>query len=442
MDAATLSVAGIIVSVSLYIYLIFRGYNIWILSVLASIIVILFSGGDVIKTITGPFMTSFVAFARSFFLLFVASAIFGRFIGDTGVAYSLGKKIASVANRCGSQKKFVACLGVPLIYGILTYSGVSVFVVVFTMMYIVRDLFKELDIPWHFYGFGIFGSATFTTGMLPGSPQIQNLVPMKYLGTTAMAAPKLGIVMSIIMIILAVAYMKYMVDRSIKRDEHYIDTGKGIEEYFAASGIKQEDREIHSLWKCLLPLPVPIVVMNYFKLDPAFALAVAVIFIYLLFRNEFTNVKKSINEATISAFSPVLSVCAAAGFGGVVASTPGFKLMITALSSIPGPASLQLALAVFIGAAIAGSASAGQTIALDALAKQYLPLVDAEVTHRLLGPAACAGSLLPHNGALFSAFAILRLTHKQIYPHYFWIGCCLQLIVMLIGVFLGEMGLK
>lgn len=442
MDAATLSVIGISVSVLIYIYLIFRGYNIWILSVLASIIVILFSGGDMVKTITGPFMTSFVGFARSYFLLFVASAIFGRFISDTGVAYSLGKKIANVANNCGSQRKFVACLGVPIIYGVLTYSGVSVFVVVFTMMYIVRDLYKEMDVPWHFYGFGVFGSSTFAMGMLPGSPQIQNLIPMKYFGTTPMAAPKLGIVMAIIMIILAVAYMKYMVDRSIKRDEHYIDTGKGIEEYFAASGIKEQDREIHPLWKCLLPLPVPIVAMNYFKLDPAFSLALAVIFIYLLFYKEFTNVKKSINEATVSAFAPVLSVCAAAGFGGVVASTLGFKLIITALSSLPVPPSLQLALAVFVGAGIAGSASAGQIIALDALAKQYVPLVDVEVAHRLLGSAAAAGSMLPHNGALFSAFAILRLTHKQIYHHYFWLACCIQLVVVLIASFLGEMGLK
>lgn len=442
MDAAILSLLGIIVSIVIYIYLIFRGINIWVLSVLASVIVILFSGGDMIKAITGPFMTAFVAFAKSYFLLFVASAIFGRFIGDTGVAYSLGKKIANLASKSGSQKRFVACLGVPLIYAILTYSGVSLFVVVFTMMYIVRDLFKELDIPWHFYGFGVFGSATFTAGMLPGSPQIQNLIPMKYFGTTPVAAPMLGIVMSIIMIILAVGYMKYAVDRSIKKGERYIDTGKGIEEYFSASGIKQEHRVIHPLWKCLFPMPIPIIAMNYFKIDPAFSLIIAMFFTYLLFRKEFADVKKSINEATISAFSPILSVCAAAGFGAVVASTPGFKLVVTALASMPGPASLQLALAIAVGGAIAGSATAGQTIALDALAKHYAPLVDAQVAHRLAGPAACFGSLLPHNGALFSAFAILRLTHKQIYHHYFWIGCVLQAIVVMIGVVLGEMGLR
>ncbi len=442
MDTATISLMGIIVSTAVYIYLIFRGYNIWVLSLLASVIVILFSGGDMTKTLTGPFMTAFVAFARSYFLLFLASAIFGRFIGDSGVAYSLGKKIADLANKSGSQKKFVACLGVPAIYAILTYSGISVFVVVFTMMYIVRDLYKELDIPWHFYGFGIFGSATFTTGMLPGSPQIQNLIPMKYFGTTPLAAPTLGIVMTGIMLILGVAYMKYMVDRSIKRGERYIDTGKGIEEYFAASGIKQEARVVHPLWKCLLPLPIPIVAMNYFQIDPALSLAIAIVFTYLLFRAEFTNVKKSINEATTMCFAPVLSVCAAAGFGAVVASTPGFKMIVTALSSMPGPATLQLALAVAVGAGIAGSASAGQTIALDALAKQYVPVVDVQIMHRLTGPAACFGSLLPHNGALFSAFAILRLSHREIYHHYFWIGVVLQGIVMVIGVFLGELGIR
>lgn len=441
MDSATISLIGIILSTALYMYLIFRGINIWLLSVLASVIVILFSGGDVVKTITGPFMKSFVGFAQSYFLLFVASAIFGRFIGDSGIAYSLGKKIADLARKSGKHQMFVASLGVPIIYACLTYAGISLFVLFFTLMYIARNLFKELNLPWHLYGVGIFGSATFTMGMLPGSPQIQNLIPAKYLGSNPMSAPILGIVMAAIMIILGLCYIKYVVGKAAKSGETYLETGKGIESYFAETGAKEEDKKVHPLWRCLLPLPIPIIAMNAFRLDATLALTIGLAFTYLMFRKEITNVKKAINEATATAFTPVLSVCACAGFGGVVAAQPGFKLMVTALKSMPGPAELQLVIAVMVAAGITGSASAGQIIALEALAKQYIPLVDVHVAHRLVAPAG-GFSLLPHNGALFAAFAVLRVTHREIYRHYFWLGVVIPAIVVFIGVFLAQMGIK
>lgn len=442
MDPAVISLIGIFVAVVVFILFIFKGVNVYLLSVLASILVGLFTGADIMKLMLGPFMTSFVGFAKSFFLLFAASAIFGRFVSDAGIAYSIGNKLAGAVKKSGKNRIFFAALCLPLINSLMTYSGLSLFVLVFTLMFIARDLFKELDVPWHFYGVGCFGSATFTLGMLPGSPQIQNLIPMKYFGTNPMAAPMLGIAMTVMMIILGIVYIKYVVNKAIKNGEHYMDTGKGMEAYLAASGVKQDqDRKVHPLWKCIIPLPIPIVVMNGFHQDPVIALGIAVIVTYALFRGEFKDVKKSLNEGMVSSFTPLLSVCAATGFGGVVASAPGFKLLVSNLISMPGPAELQLVVALALAGAIVGSASAGQTITLNALAPHYAPLIDAQVAHRLAA-AASFGSFVPHAGAICSTVSIIKVSHKDVYRHYFWLGAVIPGFVTLCAILLAQWGLK
>jgi H+/gluconate symporter-like permease len=373
----------------------------------------------------------------------VASAVFGRFVSDAGIAFSIGKTIAGAAKRSEKHQILLACLTLPAINAILTYSGVSLFVAVFTLMFIGRDLFKELDIPWHLYGFGIFGSATFTMGMLPGSPQIQNLLPMKYFGTDPMAAPLLGIIMAVLNIILGVIYCKYAVNKAIKNNEHYLDLGQGIEDYIASTGAggQMTDRQVQPLWKCLVPLVTPLIVMNVFKQDPVYALLVATVITYILFRNEFGNVKKSLNEGSVNAFTPMFSICAAVGFGGAVSVLPGFKMIMAALVAMPGPATLHMVVGIAVAAGITGSSSAGTMIGLDALAKHYAPLMDSAVAHRL---AASSGfmALLPHNGGVFSTVTIIRVKHKDIYRHYFMLGLLIPGIVVFVGVFLAQLGIK
>ena len=96
------------------------------------------------------------------------------------------------------MQRWLAVMVLPLIQLILTYGGVNVFVVVFILVAIARSLFKDLNIPWWMYSCSCLGSSTVTIGMLPGSPQIQNIIPMQYFGTTTMSAPVLGILSSII----------------------------------------------------------------------------------------------------------------------------------------------------------------------------------------------------------------------------------------------------
>lgn len=442
MDASQLSLLGIGVTVALYIFFILRGINVYLLSAAATALVAIFSGMDVLKVLSGPFMTAFVGFLKSYFLIFVSSALFGRFVSDAGIAYSLGKRLADAAKRSKNQQILLAALTIPLLNSILTYSGVSLFVTAFTLMYIARDLFKELDIPWHFYGFSILGSATFTMGMLPGSPQIQNLLPIKYFGSNPMSAPILGFAMAVITVSLALTYITFAVKRSKANNEHYIDTAKWIEAYIATSGGNQtHDRTVHPMWKCLIPLAIPIIIMNVLKQDAVYALLAGTLVTYFLFRSEFTNLIKSINEGTINGFNPILSICSAVGFGGAIAVAPGFKLFLSVLGSMPGSPMLHMIVAIAIASGITGSATAGTTIALNALGGQIAPLVDAAVAHRL---AASSGffSLLPHNGGIFNLVTIIRVKISDVYLHYFIIGLLIPGIAVFAGLFLSNLGIK
>ncbi len=442
MDMALVSLIGIVASVAVYIWFIFAGMNVWLLSTVASVIVCVFSGADVVKAMMGPYMTGFSGFIKSYFLLFITSAVLGRLVSDAGIAYSLGNKLANVARKSGKNQIFLATLVGPILNCLLTLSGVSLFVVVFTMVFILRDLYKELNIPWQFYAFGVFGTSTITLGMMPGSPQFQNLIPMKYLGTTPMAAPNLGFAMAILMTILGLAYMKYAVARALRKGDGYMTLGKDFEAYVQASGQGQNtDRKMHPVWKCILPLCVPFIMMNGFKQNPVVSLTAACIVVFLMFRQDLPNVKKALNEGLAGGFAPALSVAAATGFGAVVATMPGFKLLVASIALIPGPPVLQLVIAVAVAGGITGSASAGQTIALNALAKQYLPLVDAEIAHRL---TACAsfGSFVPHNGGIFGTLSIIRISHKDIYYHYLILGGIIPGIVTMFGIFLAGLGVK
>ncbi len=444
MDASQISLIGIVITVALYIFFILRGVNVYLLSAAATALVGIFSGMDVLKLLLGPYMTAFVGFLKSYFLIFVSSALFGRFISDAGIAYSVGKLLATAAKRSKKHQILLASFTIPLLNAMLTYAGVALFVTAFTLMYIARDLFKELDIPWHFYGFSILGSATFTMGMLPGSPQIQNLLPIKYFGSNPMSAPLLGFAMAIITVGLAILYIMFAVNRSKGKNEHYIDTAKGIEAYIASSGGGQpqaQERTIHPMWKCLLPLAVPIIIMNVFHLDPVYALLAGTLVTYLLFRGEFTSLTKSINEGTVNGFNPILSICSAVGFGGAIAVAPGFKVILSALAAMPGSPLFHMIVLIAIASGITGSSSAGTTIGLNAIAVEVAPLVDASIAHRL---AASSGfmALLPHNGGIFNLVTIIRVKISDVYLHYFVIGLLIPGIAVFAGLFLASLGLK
>ena len=184
MSPSVISLIGILLGMVILVFLAFKGYNVIIVSVIAALVVAVFAGTDILPLITDSYMTKFADFAKNNFMIFLLSAVFGKLMGDSGAADTIAYSMLRVVNHVHSQrtKQLVGGLMITAIVAVLTYGGVSLFVVIFTLISIGRKLFEELDIPWrHYLTFHGIGSATFTMTMLPGTAALQNIIPTQYL---------------------------------------------------------------------------------------------------------------------------------------------------------------------------------------------------------------------------------------------------------------------
>jgi len=431
-----LSLFGVIFSVIVFIVLIYKGIHILISSILASLVAILFSGLPLFETITSPFIPGLTGVFGSYFLIFTLSALLGKLVTDSGIARSLAMALANIARKSDKHKKLLGALSIAVLNAILTFAGISLFVLIFTIVAIGKDLFEELDIPWHLYGLATIGSATFTVSMLPGTPAIQNLIPIKYLGTTPMAAPTIGIASAILMIVLCLIYSKIEVDKTIKAGEGFLPTGALIKE----SQTAVVDQELSPIWMCLIPLVTTFIVMNVLKQAPPIALLAAVIVTIVLFWNKLTNLKATINNGFTAAINPLLVLSAASAYGKVVAISPGFKLFTDSLFGLPLPSIMIIIISVLVPTVVTGSSSAALNISFDAFIDQYLATgLNPQVIHRVATMTSNM-SLMPHCAGVVNALAIVKLTHKQIYKHYFVIGILLMFVTVVFAATLAVFG--
>lgn len=277
-----ISLLGIVIGLALFILLAYMGYNTIIVAIASAMVVAVFGGMNPFVALTEAFMPKTVGFMQGYFLIFLFSALFARFMGDSGAAPSIAVKVARIAKKAKNpdMQRWLAVMVLPLIQLILTYGGVNVFVVVFILVAIARSLFKDLNIPWWMYSCSCLGSFTVTIGMLPGSPQIQNIIPMQYFGTTTMSAPVLGILSSIITFAIGSLYIWWQCKRTNKKGEGFFPTGELIDkEQLVEASVENEK----PLWQCLLPMIVVIVVLNVLKQSAVIALCSGCVVAWLLY---------------------------------------------------------------------------------------------------------------------------------------------------------------
>ena len=187
---------GIVLSLLLLMYLAYRDVSVLVLAPLCAMLAVVFDGGlPVLATYTQIFMVSVGQFVTAYFPLFMLGAIFGKLMEDSGAASRIADVIVGAVGR---QRTMLAIV---LSCGVLTYGGVSLFVVVFAVFPLSRSLFQQAEVPRRLIPAAIaLGSFTFTMTAMPGTVQIQNLIPMSFFGTTSFAAPGLGLIGSAIML--------------------------------------------------------------------------------------------------------------------------------------------------------------------------------------------------------------------------------------------------
>lgn len=457
------STIAIIISLFLLMYFAYRGYSVLILAPLMATLAVALSG-DILSALpiyTTVFMKALSGFLLKFFPIFLLGAVFGQLMADSGAATAIARTVVS---KLGANK---AILAVVLVCAILTYGGVSLFVVAFAIYPIAKDLFKSAGVPKRLIPGAIaLGSFTFTMTALPGTPAIQNAIPIPYYGTNAFAAPILGIIGSLVMFGLGMLWLQRRAHSAKAAGEGY-----GI----------HEDDELHadnldphhtSFMVAMIPLVLVIGInalltyavfpnMDFSALQAQFkdldikgalglwsiiiALVTAIIALIVLRLGKWTNLQHSLNKGAYSSMLPIFNTGSEVGYGAVIATLAGFAVLRDSVLNLsPNNPLISEALAMTTLAGITGSSSGGLSIALPILGKEYLAQavahgINPELLHRVAVMAAGGLDTLPHSGAVITLFAICHLTHKQSYKDVAIVTMAIPLIAVTVVIVLGTM---
>lgn len=434
MDATILSLIGIFISLAFIIFLALRGVGIIVIAPLAVVVVSLFSGMDILATLSGPYMKGFVSYAGKFYLIFLTASIFGKFMEDSGAARSIAEGLLKLVGR-GSA--LTVMISIAVICMILTLGGVSLFVVIFAMVPIARPLFKELNLPWHlFMAAFMFGNGAITMSMMPGTPSVLNIMPTKYMASTPTAAPILGLAGIAVVVAFNIWYLRREIKKARDRDENFEEPvlmGSSATDQYA-------DRTLPNIWLSLLPPVTLIAALNIVKVDIVWALVIGSVVAAIAFWPNYKNKMETLNKGALNTVVPVINTCADVGYGMAVAASAGFAVVSEMLLNLPGHPIVSMAVAVNLMAGITGSASGGLGIVLETLAPKYLALgLNPELVHRIAVISAGVFDALPHNGVVITSLAVCGLTHKNAYRHIWMTHCIATLLALVVIIPVGIM---
>ena len=448
-----MSVFQILFALVLLIAGAWRGISVLVLAPVLALLAALASGAPVLAGYTQIFMQAAGGFVVAFFPLFLLGALFGKVMEASGAAARLASAIAAAL---GPKN---AILAVVIACAVLTYGGVSLFVVAFAAWPLARALFAQTDLPARLIPATIaLGAFTFTMTALPGTPSIQNAIPMATFRTTLFAAPGLGLIAGAVMLGLGVLWLQLRV-RMLAGDAPP-----------DAPETPARDQPL-PLWVALLPivsvgvvtlamgsLILPALDTSYLA-NPAYgatelsrvkglwsvitALGIALALALILSRPP--QIMRVLNSGAESALLPLFNTASLVGFGAVIATLPGFEVLRISLEGLSGGHVLiSAALSSGALAGITGSASGGMSIALDVLGPALLAQavdqgIDPALLHRVVAVATGGLDTLPHNGAVITLLGICGMTHRQAYGDIFVVAVIVPTFACALIIGLGMM---
>ena len=456
-----MSTMAILISLLLLMFLAYRGVTVLILAPLMAALAVLLSGGatHIMPTYTQLFMKELGLYLIKFFPLFILGSLFGKLVADSGAAHTIADWFM---RRLGRRH---VILTVVLACALLTYGGVSLFVVAFAVYPIGAVIFRESGTPKRYMPAAIaLGAFTFTMTALPGAPSIQNAIPTAYLGTTTFAAPGLGIIASVVMLWLGTWILQSRARKAMANGEGYGDHDIEIPSNDAVPR--------PGLLVALLPIIVVIGLNAAFSywilpsldlsvlreerfgsIDPAsvvglwsvlLALMCAIVFVIVLNWKRWDNLTTTINKGSLGAMLPIFNTASEVAYGAVIAGMAGFAVIKdTILNVSPDHPLISAVLSMNVLAGITGSSSGGLSIAFRTLGSDYLRMIEAagispELFHRVATIAAGGLDTLPHSGAVITLLAICGLSHRQSYPQIFMMTTVVPLTALLVVLVLGS----
>jgi H+/gluconate symporter-like permease len=407
------------------IFLAYKGNSIVWVAPFCAVIVAILGGVNILDAYMGDYIKGTAEYIISWFPAFFLGAVYGKVMDDTGAARSLGAKLVE---WIGEKN---AMLAVVLPCMLMTYGGISLFVVVFVIYPMGYAIYRAADIPrFKLPGAIAAGAFGITMTAIPGTPQIQNLIPMQFYGTEATAAPALSIVSCIVIGLPALVWLQMDINKGRKQGLHFEEDPLFVEP-------ETEEKPSWHWLSGLLPIIAVIVLLNVIKTHIVVALLGGIIVCCLMNIKYYKVFLPAFSKGADGSLTAIMNTSLAVGFGSVVKTVPGFAILTEAMLNMPGSILFSEAVAVNVLAGATGSASGGMSIALTALAPKYLEIAQAEgidpgVLHRIASISSGGLDTLPHNGAVLTLLAVAHCTHKQSY----W-GVCVTTCIIPVVASLG-----
>ena len=437
----------VILALAFLVLMAYRGFSVIIFAPLAALgAVLLTDPSAVAPTYTAIFLDKMVIFIKLYFPVFLLGAIFGKVIELSGNS----KSISAAVIRMVGQKR--AMLVIVLVCALLTYGGVSLNVVVFAVYPFAAEMFRQGNIPKRLIpGTIALGAFTFTMDSLPGSPQVQNIIPTTFFKTDTWAAPWLGTIGGLFIFVLGMLYLESRRRAAVRAQEGY-----GVNHINEPAPIDQSEKLPHPLvalfplvlvcslnyvfgkwipaWYDVgqyslslpgLPAPLPVDVIKsapIWGVEGALLVGILVV-IASSWRTVLPKFAEGSKNAVSGAMLAAMNSASEFGFGAVVAALPGFVIAAKALQAVPNPL-VNEAVTITALAAMTGSAIGGLSIALGAMGDTFIQAAHAaniplEVFHRIASMASGGMDTLPHNGAVITLLTVTGLTHRQSYKDIF-----------------------
>lgn len=429
--SVVISFIGILIGLTLLIYLVMRGVNIFVIAILCSSIVALTGGMNLYSALKIDYMDGFVAFFKNNFFIFLAGTAMGKMMEVTNGAKAIARMIIKFL---GKDK---ALISIPLACGILLYGGVSMFVASFAVFPIALEVFREADIPRRFIPAALcFGCSTFAM-VVPGTPQIQNIIPSQYLGTDLMAGLVNGVLSCAVMLVLGSVILFRMVNKEKRAGGHFI--AKPMDTF------NDDDAKLPNGWVALIPLIVCIVSINIkiggktvVPIETGVFLGTFLTYVLLNKYQDNSQLLHNLGETCKTTVFAISNTCAVVAFGSVVKATTAFPIIVGAMVNLPGPKILGAAIGTTVIAGVCGSASGGLGIATPLLGPAFMAKgISAMALHRTMAIASAALDSLPHNGYIVTVTnALCNETHKDAYMPVFWVTVFTPFVGTLVAVFL------
>ncbi|WP_047474741.1 GntP family permease [Bacillus siamensis] len=453
----------ILLALCLLMFAAYRGFSVILFAPICALFAVLLTDSSfVLPFFSNIFMEKMAGFIKLYFPVFLLGAVFGKVVEISGLAESIAKTIVRLV---GAKR---AILAIVLMGAILTYSGVSLFVAVFAVYPFAKNLFMKADIPKRLIpGTIALGAFTFTMDALPGTPQIQNVIPTAFFKTNIYAAPWLGLIGAAFVLTAGMFYLEFRRKKAADAGEGYAGFPSEVSAAKESSGLAYEknmpdlpqEAEPSTARQVLAFIPLILVgVLNkcftmwlphwypdgfdfaplgleaFGKIDLSSVTAIwsveLALFIGIMttilfdWKKVLFNLKEGLNVGIGGALLASMNTGAEYGFGGIIAALPGFKAVSSGISQTFTDPLVNGAVTTTALAGITGSASGGMGIALSTMSAAYTEAIHTfhippEVMHRVISMASGGMDTLPHNGAVITLLAVTGLTHRQSYRDIF-----------------------